>query len=113
MTASAAFRDGIRRVNGAPLLLAGMCLFTLFLALPLSIALRGMIESHLGRSLVAEGVASGADYQWWQEFLSQATGLGSTFTPEMQRAWSQLYDAVQSKMVAAAQPIPPPGGSMG
>lgn len=83
MTASAAFRDGIRRVNGAPLLLAGMCLFTLFLALPLSIALRGMIESHLGRSLVAEGVASGADYQWWQEFLSQATGLGSTFTPSI------------------------------
>ncbi len=83
MTAWAAFRDGIRRVNGAPLLVAGMCLVTLLLALPLSIALRGMIESHLGRSLVAEGVATGADYQWWQEFLSQATGLGSTFTPSI------------------------------
>jgi hypothetical protein len=83
MTAPAAFRDGIRRVNGAPLLIAGMCAFTLLLALPLSIALRGMIAAHLGRSLVAEGVASSADYQWWQEFLSQAAGLGSTFTPSI------------------------------
>lgn len=83
MTAPAAFRDGIRRVNGAPLLIAGMCLFTLLLALPLSIALRGMIEAHLGRSLVAAGVASSADYQWWQEFLAQASGLGTTFTPSI------------------------------
>lgn len=83
MTAAAAFRDGIRRVNGAPALVAGMCLVTLLLALPLSIALRGMIEAHLGRSLTAQHVASGADYQWWQEFLHQATGLGSTFTPSI------------------------------
>ena len=83
MTAAAAFRDGIRRVNGAPALVAGMCLVTLLLALPLSIALRGMIEAHLGRSLTAQHVAPGADYQWWQEFLHQAAGLGSTFTPSI------------------------------
>lgn len=83
MTAPAAFRDGIRRVNNAPLLLAGMCAVTLLIALPLSIALRGMIEAHLGSSLVAERVASSADYQWWQEFLAQASGLGTTFTPSI------------------------------
>lgn len=83
MTAAAAFREGIRRVNGAPALLVGMCAVTLLIALPLSIALRGMIEAHLGSSLVAERVASSADYQWWQEFLSQATGLGTTFTPSI------------------------------
>ena len=83
MTAAAAFRDGVRRVNGAPAMLAGLCLVTLLAALPLSLALRGMIEAHLGQSLVAEAVASGADYQWWQEFLSQATGLGSTFAPSI------------------------------
>lgn len=83
LTAPAAFRDGIRRVNGAPVLLAGMCLFTLVLAFPLSVALRGMIAAHLGRSLVAERVAAGADYQWWQEFLAQASGLGTTFRPSI------------------------------
>lgn len=83
MGVAAAFRDGIRRVNGAPALLAGMCVVTLLLALPLSLALRGMLEAHLGRSLAAQHVASGADYQWWQEFLHQATGLGSTFTPSI------------------------------
>ena len=83
MTAAAAFREGIRRVNGAPALLAGMCLVTLLIALPLSVALRGMLEAQLGRSLTAHHVASGADYQWWQEFLHQATGLGSTFSPSI------------------------------
>ena len=83
MTALAAFRDGLHRVNNAPMVVAGMCLATLLLALPLSIALRGMLEAHLGRSLVAERVASGADYQWWQEFLAQASGLGNTFTPSI------------------------------
>jgi len=83
MSAPASFREGLRRVNGAPVLLAGMCLLTLLVALPLSLALRGMLAGHLGRSLAAGPAASGADYQWWQEFLSQATGLGATFTPSI------------------------------
>ena len=78
-----AFRDGIRRVNGAPMVLVGVCLVTLLIALPLSIALRGMLEAHLGKSMATESVAAGASYEWWQEFLSQATGLGSTFTPSI------------------------------
>ena len=50
------FRDGIRRVNGAPLVLAGVCAVTLLVALPLSLALRGMLEAHLGPSLAADAV---------------------------------------------------------
>ncbi len=77
------FRDGIRRVNGAPMLLAGVCLVTLLIALPLSLALRGMLTTHFGSSLLADAAAAGANYEWWQEFLSQATGLGATFLPSI------------------------------
>lgn len=83
MTAITAFRDGIRRVNRAPLVLAGMVGVTLVVALPLSIALRGMIAAHLGRSLAADAVAAGTSYDWWQEFSAQATALGSTFVPSI------------------------------
>ena len=40
-----------------------------------------MIQEHLGRSLAADAAAAGADYDWWQEFSAQATGLGKTFAP--------------------------------
>ena len=32
--------------------------------------------THLGRSLAADSAADGVNYDWWQEFTSQATGLG-------------------------------------
>jgi hypothetical protein len=83
MTAFVAFRDGLRRVNGAPLVLFGAVGLTLLLALPLSVALRGMLEAHLGRSAAAEAVAEGADHDWWEEFTAQASGLGTTFTPSI------------------------------
>jgi hypothetical protein len=83
MGATVAFRDGIRRVNGAPMVLAGMFAVTLFVALPLSYALRGMIAAHLGNSLAAETAASGTNYDWWQEFSAQASGLGTTFVPSI------------------------------
>jgi hypothetical protein len=83
MTVGAAWRDGVRRVNGAPLVLAGMVALTLLVALPLSIALRGMIEAHLGDSLTATAVANGSDLDWWHEFSAQATGLGTTFVPSI------------------------------
>jgi hypothetical protein len=83
MTPWSAFRDGVRRVNAAPLLLAGMVAVTLLIALPLSFALRGMIEGHLGRSLAADAVAGGTSSDWWQEFSAQASGLGTTFAPSI------------------------------
>ena len=79
MTARDAFREGIRRVNGAPMVVAGMFAVTLFVTLPL----RGMIAAHLGASLAADLAASGTNYDWWQEFSAQASGLGTTFVPSI------------------------------
>lgn len=83
MTARAAFREGLRRVRTAPMVLAGMFALTLFVSLPLSYALRGMIAAHLGSSLAAETAASGTNYDWWLEFSAQASGLGTTFVPSI------------------------------
>jgi hypothetical protein len=83
MTIWAAWRDGMRRVNAAPLILFGMYALTLLVALPLSLALRGMIAAQLDTSIVADTVASGTSYDWWQEFSAQASGLGTTFVPSI------------------------------
>jgi hypothetical protein len=75
------FSDGWRRVRSAPALLAGVYVLTFLLALPLAITMRSLLQTHLGPSLVAESVADGVNYDWWQEFTSQTTGIGTTFTP--------------------------------
>ncbi|MDA1183896.1 MAG: hypothetical protein O2930_04515 [Acidobacteria bacterium] len=77
----AAWRDGFGRVFRAPALLAGVFATTVLIALPLAMSLRGMIEDHLGRSLVAGAVADGMDYDWWQEFTAQTSGLSGSFSP--------------------------------
>ena len=51
--ATSAFREGVSRVNGAPLMLLGMFLATCLVALPLAVVLEGMIAGHLGGSLAA------------------------------------------------------------
>jgi hypothetical protein len=76
-----AWRDGMRRVERAPAILAGVWLMTLALSLPLALALRGMLAQHLGGSLAADTAASGVNGDWMQEFSDQATGLGVTFKP--------------------------------
>jgi len=81
MGALSAFRVGVGRVNRSPLIVVGMFLVTLFVALPLSLALRGMLAAHLGQSLAADAAASGVNYEWWQEFSTSASGLGTTFAP--------------------------------
>jgi len=83
LTGRAALRDGMRRVNAAPAIFFGLCALTLLIALPLSFVLGEMIATHLGRSLAAETAASGTNYDWWQEFAAQATGLGRTFVPSI------------------------------
>jgi hypothetical protein len=83
MGPGAAFREGIRRVNGAPLVLIGTFAVTLLLSLPLSYVLRDALEAHLGSSMAADTMAAGADYDWWQEFSAQASGLGTTFIPSI------------------------------
>ena len=81
MTALAALGDGVRRVGRAPAILAGVWVVSALFSLPLALALRTMIEQHLGPSLAAHTALSSVNYQWWQEFSDQATGLGATFRP--------------------------------
>jgi hypothetical protein len=78
-----AYRDGMRRVAGAPWVWVGAWLTTLVLAMPLALVLREMLVDHLGHSLAAEAAASGVNWDWWQEFRAQATGLGTTFAPSV------------------------------
>jgi hypothetical protein len=81
MTITGAFGEGIRRVNKAPAILAGVLLLTFLMALPLGLTLRAMLGDHLGASLAVRTAASGVNYDWWQEFSAQAVGVGSSFVP--------------------------------
>jgi hypothetical protein len=78
---TSAWRDGMRRVNGAPALLIGVWALTLLVSVPMAAAMRGMLAQHLGASLAADTAASGVNYDWMQEFSDQAAGLGVTFRP--------------------------------
>ena len=77
--ASAALRDGITTVNRSPVIL--LCVFaaTFIVALPLTVAIRSAIGTHLGSSLTGEHAARGVHVHWWTEFIGQAGELGSTF----------------------------------
>jgi hypothetical protein len=79
MTSTDALRDGIRRVNRAPVILASVFGVTFLTALPFSIVMRGALRTHLGNSLAAEQAVRGVNYHWWTEFTAQAGGLGKTF----------------------------------
>ena len=76
-----AFIDGLNRVKNAPALVIGVWLSTLLLALPMAIVLQEMIGAHLGGSMAAQAAADGVNYDWWNEFLAQTSGLGATFVP--------------------------------
>ena len=83
MGAFAAVRSGLDRARRAPAVVLGTLALTLFVSVPLAIALRGMLEGHLGASLAADAALRGANYEWWQEFQAQAAGLGTTFVPSI------------------------------
>lgn len=83
MSALGAFRQGWRRIIAAPALVAGMWLVSLLLAAPLALALHGMLTDHLGASLAAQTAADGVNFDWWNEFLAQAGGIGLSFVPRI------------------------------
>ena len=76
-----AFLDGMNRVKRAPAIVIGLWLSTLLLALPLTVVLHERLIAHLGASLAAQTAAAGVNYDWWNEFLAQTSGFGSTFVP--------------------------------
>ena len=61
----------------------GVWAMTLVLSFIVSLALRDTIAAHLNDSTVADRVARGVEWDWWQEFQQQATGLGTTFVPSI------------------------------
>jgi hypothetical protein len=81
MTAVQAWREGMRRVASAPAVLAGVWLMTALTVLPLTLALRDQLATHLGSSLIAEDAADGVSHDWMQEFADRATGFAVTFNP--------------------------------
>jgi hypothetical protein len=91
----AAWCDGWRRVLNAPAIAAGVFAMTFMLALPLALVVRGAIAAHLRDSLMAVRAADGANWDWWQEFSAQATGLGTTFTPSVIGV-ATTFDSVSS-----------------
>jgi hypothetical protein len=76
-----AFIDGLNRVKRAPWLVIGVWLSTLAMAAPLAILLQDSIAAHLGSSLAAQSAVDGVNYDWWNEFLAQTSGVGLTFVP--------------------------------
>jgi len=81
MTVFQALRDGIRRVNSAPMLVLGVWMMTLLVSVPLTVGMGGELEAHLDASLEADAAASGVNHDWMQEFRGQASGVGTTFSP--------------------------------
>src|SRR5687767_5791137 len=80
---STAWLDGWQRVRRAPAILLGVFALTFAAAVPFAVVMRNALASHLGGSLEAATAAEGANWNWWQEFISQASGLGATFTPRI------------------------------
>ena len=99
------WRDGWKRVLAAPAIAAGVFAMTFVLALPLAMAVRGSIRTHLGASLAANQAADGVNWDWWQEFTADATGLGTTFTPSV-IGFAAVLDNVSSVLDGRAE-IPP------
>jgi hypothetical protein len=105
------FSEGWRRLRSAPALLLGVYATTVVLALPLAITMRGMLRTHLGASLAAEGAATGVNYDWWQEFTSQATGIGTTFSPTI-IGFAATLDNISS-LLDGQREIAPIAGALG
>jgi hypothetical protein len=76
---------------------------TVLLSLPLALTLRGMLSDHLGNSLAAAAASSGVNFDWWNEFLSQAAGIGQTFVPAV-LGFAAVIKNISS--VTDASPLP-------
>jgi len=100
-----ALRDGIARVNRAPIILACVFLVTVFASLPFGIAIRDAVKSHLGNSIAAEQVAQGVNVQWWNEFLEGRGTLGKTFQPSI-IGFAAVLDNISAFADADARPAP-------
>jgi hypothetical protein len=99
-----AFLVGLGRVQRAPWLVAGVWMTTVAAAVPLALALDAMLRSHLGASLAANTAADAVNFDWWNEFVAQAAGLGQTFLPSIigfSAALKNLSDLADARGIPA------------
>ena len=78
---TSAFIDGLMRVKRAPWLVVGLWVATVVVALPFAMMLQALIGDHLGASLAGHAAADTVNYDWWNEFLAQTSGIGVSFVP--------------------------------
>ena len=104
MTSGDALRDGIRRVARAPAVAAGVWLVTLLTAVPLGLAVRESVETHLGASLEADTAATGVNYDWMQEFNQQASGLETTLAENV-LAFAVVLDNLSAFFDGRGRPL--------
>ena len=82
-TALGAFLEGWRRAIRAPHVVVGILAATIAVTLPLTLALHDAVETQLGASLVADGLARGWNAAWADEFVAGQSGVGATLTHEI------------------------------
>ena len=63
------------------MLVIGLWLATVLTALPFAMILQAQIGEHLGASMAAQAAADGVNFDWWNEFLAQTSGVGLSFVP--------------------------------
>jgi hypothetical protein len=105
MGAVEAWRAGLGRVRRAPAILVGGWLITVSVAAPAAWVVASAIRDHLGRSLAAEQAADSVNYDWWQEFTSQASGAAATFAPS-----NMGFAAPLGNLSRLADALPLPSG---
>lgn len=101
---TAALREGIRRVNRAPAVWLGVWGLTVLASLPLAAAMRDSLHTSLGESLAAETAASDVNYDWMQEFSSDATGISATFKPAV-IGFAAVVDNLSAFLDRDRQPV--------
>src|SRR6202008_4766670 len=77
-------------------------------AAPLAASMRDLLRSHLGRSLEAAAAAEHVNYDWWLEFPSQTSRIGTTFAPSL-IGFSAALDNISSMLDGQAEIAPVTG----
>jgi hypothetical protein len=75
------YTKGLGLVRRSPSLIFWVYLACVVIALPLTAAMRNILNDSFGSSLVQEQMRRGFDISWYGEFSSGAKGLAATFGP--------------------------------
>ena len=81
MDARTHFLAGLKLVLRTPSLLAWVYFTTLVVALPLTLAIKHLLQGSFEGSLVEDNLRQGFDLSWYEEFAAGSSGLGKTFGP--------------------------------